>query len=268
MLRVFECSIVSAVLAALLASCGCNSGSCRRDSHCQVYVDRGVVGADERLYCVDRACSQCREDSHCEDSEICVEHECQVRSGYCDDEHPCPSPLTCRDNLCGPECRRNDDCAEGQFPYCDAGRCAQGQCFTDDDCMKPRPHCQMYMCRLDCTLPPCRRGDFRPVAFDFDESRLTREAWRTMSSWNVWCLRLEPDRPVIIAGHTDERGTAEYNLALGERRARAVHDFIEQMGIDHGQIRVISYGESRPSDPRSTENAWRQNRRVELDWDD
>ena len=69
---------------------------------------------------------------------------------------------------------------------------------------------------------------------------------------------------ITIQGHADERGTREYNLALGERRASAVRDYLQSMGVASSQLRIVSYGEERPVDPRSTESAWSKNRRVEL----
>jgi peptidoglycan-associated lipoprotein len=67
---------------------------------------------------------------------------------------------------------------------------------------------------------------------------------------------------VQLEGHTDERGTAEYNLALGERRARAIFDSLVSQGIDRSQLETISYGEEVPLDPGHNEEAWARNRRV------
>ena len=66
---------------------------------------------------------------------------------------------------------------------------------------------------------------------------------------------------VTIAGHADERGTREYNLALGERRAISVRNYLIALGIDPGRIRTVSYGKERPVDPGSNEEAWTKNRR-------
>jgi peptidoglycan-associated lipoprotein len=69
---------------------------------------------------------------------------------------------------------------------------------------------------------------------------------------------------LVIEGHCDERGTAEYNLALGERRARAAYEFMILLGVESPRMQIISYGEERPLDPRSNETAWAQNRRAEF----
>jgi peptidoglycan-associated lipoprotein len=80
-------------------------------------------------------------------------------------------------------------------------------------------------------------------------------------SRNARILR-EIDVTVLIEGHTDERGTVEYNLALGERRAIAVKDYLVSLGVPARRLQVTSYGESRPFAMGSNENAWAQNRRA------
>jgi peptidoglycan-associated lipoprotein len=73
-----------------------------------------------------------------------------------------------------------------------------------------------------------------------------------------------PEVNILIEGHCDERGTDEYNLALGEKRALAARDFLVNFGIAKSRISVVSYGEERPVDPRSNEEAWSKNRRDEF----
>jgi peptidoglycan-associated lipoprotein len=78
---------------------------------------------------------------------------------------------------------------------------------------------------------------------------------------NAEFLRANPDLEILIEGHCDERGTYEYNLALGKRRATAIKEYYGRLGISLGRIGTISYGEERPLDPRSNEQAWALNRR-------
>lgn len=101
------------------------------------------------------------------------------------------------------------------------------------------------------------------VYFEFDDSSLTDEAREVLQSKVKW-LRQNPDECVIIEGHCDERGTDEYNLALGSRRAESVKDFLVKAGIDPSILSTISYGEERPAAEGSNEEAWAQNRRVEF----
>jgi peptidoglycan-associated lipoprotein len=77
-------------------------------------------------------------------------------------------------------------------------------------------------------------------------------------------LAANPNRSVRLEGHADERGTREYNLALGERRANSIRDFLIVNGASRGQLETVSYGEERPSVNGQAEDAYRQNRRVEV----
>jgi len=99
------------------------------------------------------------------------------------------------------------------------------------------------------------------IHFDFDKSTLTSTA-RDILKRKAAFLRNNPDVRVIIEGHCDERGTDEYNLALGDRRANSAKDYLVDMGIEASRLTTISYGEEKPLDPRSTEAAWAKNRRA------
>ena len=79
-------------------------------------------------------------------------------------------------------------------------------------------------------------------------------------------LRRNADKSVVIEGHCDERGTREYNLALGERRAEVVKSFLTSAGVRSRQIETVSFGEERPADPGHTESAWALNRRAVLSY--
>ncbi|SFR48202.1 peptidoglycan-associated lipoprotein [Marinobacter daqiaonensis] len=99
--------------------------------------------------------------------------------------------------------------------------------------------------------------------FDFDTAEIKPEA-RDVLAAHARYLANNPDVNVRLEGHTDERGTKEYNLALGERRANAVQRFLVVNGADRSQIETVSYGEEKPAAMGSGESAWAQNRRVEL----
>lgn len=99
------------------------------------------------------------------------------------------------------------------------------------------------------------------VYFNFDDSSLTSEAQSLLQRKAVW-LRNNPEASVLIEGHCDERGTTEYNLALGDRRANSAKSFLVDMGIAPSRLRTISYGEEMPVDTGSNESAWSKNRRA------
>lgn len=107
------------------------------------------------------------------------------------------------------------------------------------------------------------RGWIRDVFFAFDSSLLdvaARDALRLSADW----LRRNPSFSLLIEGHCDERGTEQYNLALGERRANTARDYLIILGVDEERIRTISYGEEHPFAPGHNEAAWAQNRRAAL----
>jgi len=99
------------------------------------------------------------------------------------------------------------------------------------------------------------------VYFDFDKSELRDDAKNVLRK-HAQTLRANPGLLVLIEGHCDERGTEEYNLALGERRATRTREYLVELGVDPGIIRTISYGESQPKVLGSNEEAWAQNRRA------
>lgn len=101
------------------------------------------------------------------------------------------------------------------------------------------------------------------IFFDFDRSDLREDARQTLQA-KAEALRQFPDIRIRIEGHADERGTVEYNLALGERRADAARAYLIDLGIDPDRMTTISYGEERPQVQGSNEAAWSQNRRDEF----
>lgn len=98
------------------------------------------------------------------------------------------------------------------------------------------------------------------IYFDFDRSDLKPETQEVLKRKAEW-LRNNPGESVIIEGHCDERGTNEYNLALGDRRAQSANNFLIDLGIAESRLTTISYGEERPADPGKNEEAWSKNRR-------
>jgi peptidoglycan-associated lipoprotein len=101
------------------------------------------------------------------------------------------------------------------------------------------------------------------IHFDFDRSNLKPEAQEILRRKAEY-LRKYPNVNVIIEGHCDERGTTEYNLALGDRRANSAKAFLVNLGIDDSRMTTISYGEERPLDPAQNETAWALNRRDQF----
>lgn len=99
------------------------------------------------------------------------------------------------------------------------------------------------------------------VYFGFDQYNLTNEAMEVLQEQARFLVD-NPEASVVVEGHTDDRGTRDYNLALGERRAVSVKNYLIANGVDAGRIRVISYGKEHPAVVGANEAAWAQNRRA------
>ena len=99
------------------------------------------------------------------------------------------------------------------------------------------------------------------VFFDTDKSSLSDEARATLQRQAAW-MELYPNLTFTVEGHADERGTREYNLALGGRRANSAKDYLVSLGVDAGRLNTVSYGKERPVCLDSNENCWAQNRRA------
>jgi len=105
-----------------------------------------------------------------------------------------------------------------------------------------------------------RAGYLKDAFFDYDKADLRDDARAALSTDAEWLKRYSSAQ-ILIEGHCDERGTSEYNLALGDRRANAVREYLASLGIDGGRIKTVSYGKERPFCNESSESCWQQNRR-------
>jgi len=244
-------AVVSGGLVAALSGCGPTYPKCESDDHC----------ADKGEYCVNGMCSQCRDNSHCEGAGMmCSGGKCMRKPGYCDESVACPGNQKCRDNECGPECLDNSECTTAGT-YCSAGSCIQKpECGPNAD----NPNCPEGH---DCVAGTCQvriaQCNTEPVYFDFDRSNI-KPNQRSKLNDVANCLKGDNVAPMEIGGHCDERGTAEYNLALGERRAEAVRRYLNNKGVDGNKLSTRSYGEESPAAQGSNERAWSKNRRAEF----
>ncbi len=106
-------------------------------------------------------------------------------------------------------------------------------------------------------------GHLKTVYFDFDKYDLSESTRATLRQNADW-LRANPGHSIVIEGHCDERGSIEYNLALGERRANATREFLASLGAGDTEVRIVTYGEERPAVKGNNESAWAKNRRAEF----
>jgi peptidoglycan-associated lipoprotein len=222
----------------------------------------------------------CKSDETCQEKgEVCINGTCQE----CATDANCKENFTCQGNKCvprGPECARDEQCTGGKI--CEAGKCAQPQCSPTTPCSGPQA-CQ----KGRCVLPPgaclsstdcgegqeCRNNkceamkaecNWEPLRFGFNEASLSSEAQARLSEL-VQCVKATGATGTIeLAGHADERGTEEYNLQLSQKRAASVKRYLVDLGMPAKQLKTVGYGENRPTENASTEEAWAANRRVEF----
>ena len=113
------------------------------------------------------------------------------------------------------------------------------------------------------STPDIQAADLQRIHFAFDKFALSPAARDTLAA-NAVLLQTSPEANISIEGYCDERGSDEYNLALGERRAKAAKDYLISLGMPAERLQTISYGEEKPLDPASNEDAWAKNRRAEF----
>ncbi len=247
----FTWLLVLFATCTLLAS-GCVSyPDCDTDDDCK----------EKSEYCFNAKCAQCRVDSHCTAGRKCVGGACEKLPGWCDGSSDCVGREKCRDNKCGPECLDPNDC--GSNEECVNGSCQEkAECVVDADCPAGRK-CVDGVCeQAAAVVDEC--DSLEPVYFDFDESALRADARESLRK-HANCVQ-KRDQALRIEGHCDERGTEEYNLALGERRARGAKTYMGQLGAPRNKLSTLSYGESRPVRSGSSEESFQLNRRCEFEW--
>jgi peptidoglycan-associated lipoprotein len=101
------------------------------------------------------------------------------------------------------------------------------------------------------------------IYFDYDKALIREDAKPVLEMNTSWLNKFRTIK-VLIEGHCDERGTEEYNLALGEKRAKSTMDYLTTLGVSAGRMRLLSYGKSQPADPGHDEAAWQKNRRAQF----
>lgn len=107
------------------------------------------------------------------------------------------------------------------------------------------------------------RGYLKDAYFDYDQATLRDDARSALAADGEW-LKKYGSIQILVEGHCDERGTTEYNLALGDRRANAVKEYLGSLGVDGARVKTVSYGKERPFCTESTEQCWQSNRRGHI----
>jgi peptidoglycan-associated lipoprotein len=222
----------------------------------------------------------CKVDKDCKANQVCAANSCVE----CNSDAQCPSGKRCQGHACvvAPECESDKECLEKGGKVCQAGKCKA--CAADSECPPDRT-CKAGACELanscgkdsecaddeDCVNGRCRKAGaaasvsgvtctLSTVYFAYDDSTV-QASERDRLGANVACIEKTKGKTVFLIGHTDTSGTEEYNIALSERRAQAVADFMARLGTDPARLQSVPKGETEPTGLGDD-----RDRRVEFQW--
>ena len=227
-------------LAFAMAACGDKdkkpkTGMCKSDKDCK--------GG----HCLKGKCVACLDDSHCTQGQTCSDGQCVAKTSGC---------------------QRRSDCAAGQA--CKNGTCVKAECTKDADCPEPK-ECQQGLCVGPADMVAkkgsvCTKScDAGTIPFGYDAHTLLPDARQHLQAKLLPCLKKAPPRCLLrIVGRTDNRGTNEYNLALGDRRARQIRKYLMRLGIDKNRMVVMPIGELEAS--ASSEPGYSKDRQARFEW--
>lgn len=194
----------------------------------------------EHEYCVNGQCQQCRNDADCPSGQSCNQGRCEQKSQMsmsCTDDSQCPAGQSCIGGACKP-CQSDDQCGVGG--KCNAGRCDRSGASG----MNGNNACSL-----------------EPIYFDFNENVLSTEATAAIDR-DAECVKKMSNPGLVLTGHSDPRGTEEYNMALSDRRAQAVRDRLQRIGANPASMRMVPKGELEATG--TDESGWAKDRRVDI----
>ncbi len=228
------------VTALFLAGCPSKpkTGECKSSDDCKEQQGYGKI-------CVQGRCQECGADNDCQAGFVCRQNKCTPRP-ECSQDADCGAGKTCREGRCTAaaaqaECESDAQCGPGRG--CESGRCVTRQASAD----------------ASAAAAACG-GEDNAVHFGFDKADLDAPA-RTTLEKVAGCLKAAKGARITVEGHCDQRGTTEYNLHLGERRAESVRKYLLNLGVDAKAVKATSYGKERPVCSEASEDCWSKNRR-------
>lgn len=215
---------------------GCNKKpnqmACKSDSDCKV----DAAGNPQQGVCHMGKCEECVENTDCTGLKQCISNRCE---SVCELDADCGLNRHCATGVCRDNCTDNETCGSGMV-------CSRGRCMT-----------QLMMDQSQ------QCGAQSRVNFDFNRYNI-RDSDRKNVDDLAACMEINPGSTLLLEGHADARGTPSYNMALGERRALSVKNYLQAKGIDANRLSTVSYGDTRPLVDEQNEQAWQQNRRAEF----
>jgi peptidoglycan-associated lipoprotein len=234
--------------AAMLIACGSKpkGPGCKTDKDCKA-----------PLVCGDNKCVQCNEDSQCGSGKRCNQHAC-VAKAECTSDDQCPAGKVCQAGQCK-ACASDSECGPGGS--CLAGACQKAKkCSKDDDCADDEDCVQGYCQKAGKNAGAGATCPLQTVYFGFDRSDI-EQSERDRLDKNAQCISSNKGKNVFVVGHTDTSGTEEYNIALSERRAQTVADYMARLGTDPARMQIVPKGETEPTGMGDDKD-----RRVEFQW--
>lgn len=240
---------VSLVVVGAVAACGKKKP---KTPACE-----GSADCKDGLACVNGQCLQCTDDDMCGPGQVCRSGACEAKP-ECVKDADCDGGKVCQAGKCQ-ACASDTECGPGG--KCSAGACQRPtacttdeQCADDEDCIDG--YCQKPW-QGSTDQGPC---PLAAVYFSFDDSSIAPSE-RDRLDANASCIEKTAGKNVFVVGHTDASGTDEYNIALSERRAQTVADYLARLGIDPARMQVVPKGELEPSGLGDDKD-----RRVEFQW--
>ena len=255
-------SIMMGLLLVGVSSCSNKNvkpATCTSDAECK-YTENGQ---DIEGICYFGKCQQCVKDSDCRDSQACVANQCL---NDCESDLECQSGAYCgKSKVCIENCSSEKSCSEGEA--CISGRCVAGfaACQSNTDCAEGFG-CDSGLCSkagvYQMAMNSECQSDLR-IHFDFNKFQI-KGSEQSVAKKAAECLKANPNAKLRVEGHTDDRGSTEYNLSLGDKRARALKTHLARLGIDPNRVSTISYGSEKPLSREKNEAAWSMNRRDDI----
>jgi peptidoglycan-associated lipoprotein len=247
------------LLLLSLAFLGCKPKypACEKDKQC--------TKKHPGQFCVNKKCVQCKDDSNCDKGESCEAGLCEEIEDFCQSKNDCDQGELCKNNRCTPGCELTADCAAGQ--KCLGQECVgSDKCASSSDCITGQ-ECVENRCQTPTNNPPISEScSLTPVFFEYNSEEIKGEN-ATILQANADCANKAENqkRPLVIRGYTDPRGTEEYNLTLGERRALIVKDYLARLGVDPVRMRTFSVGAEFAVG--ADEGTWAKDRRAEVNFE-
>jgi peptidoglycan-associated lipoprotein len=229
-------------VSGALALAGCpkkpSQGECNTSQDCAAQEGYGKV-------CVEGRCQECGADADCREGFVCRENKCTPKP-QCGSDADCPAGQSCQGERCvarpAGTCGADRDCGEGQ-------RCQDGACVAADG-------------GAGEVSAECADAGAFTIRFGFDQATLSSGSQESLQKL-ADCLKQAPAKRLVVAGHCDDRGTTQYNVALGNRRAEAARKYLADLGVG-ARIETVSYGEEQPLCNDASEECWSRNRRAEF----